>query len=194
MYNQILSNLTLAANNSGTYLGSWSNEGSAGYLSLSSPIDANPLAKVAISSSKEIDRAIEQSHTIFQKWKLLPAPKRGEVIRQIGDLFREKKSELAQLITIEMGKPLSESEGEVQELIDICDFAVGLSRMLYGLSMHSERPNHRMYEQWHPLGVVGVITAFNFPVAVWAWNAMVAAVCGRPASCRGLGVQWPNQC
>lgn len=178
MYSQILSNLLLLPSNSGTYLGRWSNEGSAGELTPSSPIDGTALAKVKISTTSEVDLVIAHSLAQFKKWRLHPAPKRGELVRQIGDLFREKKSELAKLITIEMGKPLSESEGEVQELIDICDFAVGLSRMLYGLSMHSERPNHRMFEQWHPLGVVGVITAFNFPVAVWAWNAMIAAVCG----------------
>jgi len=178
MINQILSSLAIEANNSGTYLGRWSNEGSAGQLNLVSPINSAALANVAISTASEIELTLEQSHEQFLKWKLLPAPRRGEIIRQVGNLFREKKSDLAKLITVEMGKPLSESEGEVQELIDICDFAVGLSRMLYGLSMHSERPNHRMYEQWHPLGVIGVITAFNFPVAVWAWNAMIAAVCG----------------
>ena len=114
----------------------------------------------------------------FATWRTLPAPKRGEVVRQYGNALREKKQELGQLVSYEMGKSLQEGLGEVQEMIDICDFAVGLSRQLYGLTMHSERPSHRMYEQWHPLGIVGIISAFNFPVAVWAWNSMIAMVCG----------------
>ena len=111
-------------------------------------------------------------------WRKTPAPRRGELVRQIGDALRKYKSSLGQLVSYEMGKSLQEGLGEVQEMIDICDFAVGLSRQLHGLTMHSERPDHRMYEQWHPLGVVGIISAFNFPVAVWSWNAMIAIVCG----------------
>ncbi len=118
------------------------------------------------------------SRAAFQTWSRVPAPKRGEIVREIGDELRLHKAELGALVTLEMGKILAEGMGEVQEMIDIADFAVGLSRQLYGSTMHSERPGHRMYEQWHPLGIAGVISAFNFPVAVWAWNAMIAAVCG----------------
>ena len=118
------------------------------------------------------------AETAFRKWRTVPAPVRGEVVRQMGEALRVNKAELGKLVSYEMGKSYQEGLGEVQEMIDICDFAVGLSRQLYGLTMHSERPQHRMYEQYHPLGVVGVITAFNFPVAVWAWNAMLAFICG----------------
>jgi aldehyde dehydrogenase (NAD+) len=178
MNKNILGDLGLGSINSGTYAGGWINDSGSGELIPSSPTDLAKLGAVSISSAANVESAINNCSEVFKKWRLYPAPKRGELVRQIGDKFREKKSDLAKLITLEMGKPLSESEGEVQEVIDICDFAVGLSRMLYGLSMHSERASHRMYEQWHPLGVVGVITAFNFPAAVWAWNAMIAAVCG----------------
>src|SRR5690606_22208010 len=118
------------------------------------------------------------SQKAFKEWRMWPAPKRGEVVRQIGEALRENKEELGKLVSYEMGKSYQEGLGEVQEMIDICDFAVGLSRQLYGLTMHSERPNHRMYEQYHPLGVVAIISAFNFPVAVWSWNSMLAWVCG----------------
>ncbi|MEM7038862.1 MAG: aldehyde dehydrogenase family protein, partial [Bacteroidota bacterium] len=121
---------------------------------------------------------IAKAEAAFHSWRMIPAPKRGEIVRQVGEELRKYKMELGQLVAMEMGKVLQEGLGEVQEMIDICDFAVGLSRQLYGLTMHSERPLHRMYEQWHPLGVVGIISAFNFPVAVWAWNSMIAAVCG----------------
>jgi aldehyde dehydrogenase (NAD+) len=114
----------------------------------------------------------------FHEWRMIPAPKRGEIVRELADELRRSKADLGALVTMEMGKIRAEGQGEVQEMIDVADFAVGLSRQLYGLTMHSERPGHRMYEQWHPLGVVGVISAFNFPVAVWSWNAMIAAVCG----------------
>ncbi|RMF70682.1 MAG: aldehyde dehydrogenase family protein, partial [Planctomycetota bacterium] len=135
----------------------------------------------------EYDRVVERAHAAFLEWRMTPAPRRGEIVRQLGHALREKKADLGALVTHEMGKIRAEGLGEVQEMIDICDFAVGLSRQLYGLTMHSERPRHRMYEQWHPLGVVGVISAFNFPVAVWSWNAAIAAVCGdstlwKPAS------------
>src|SRR5271170_5567203 len=115
---------------------------------------------------------------VFERWRMLPAPKRGEIVREIGDELRRAKDDLGALVTLEMGKILAEGRGEVQEMIDVADFAVGLSRQLYGLTMHSERAGHRMYEQWHPLGPVGVISAFNFPVAVWSWNALIAMVCG----------------
>ena len=175
--------LGLNAENSGTYTDHWHpvtpsiRELGHGKVS-TSPIDGQKLPSVANSTENEVREVIQSSLKAFDQWRVLPAPKRGELIRQVGEEFRRHKSELAELITLEMGKPISESEGEVQEAIDICDFAVGLSRMLYGKTMHSERPQHRMYEQWHPLGPVAVITAFNFPVAVWAWNAAIAAVCG----------------
>ena len=147
-------------------------------LESTSPIDGKMLAKVRQADSAAYDRVSQTAITAFRRWRDVPAPKRGEVVRQIGGAFRERKKDLGALISLEMGKILAEAEGEVQELIDICDFAVGQSRMLYGFSMHSERPGHRMFEQYHPLGPVGVITAFNFPVAVWSWNAMLALIAG----------------
>lgn len=143
-----------------------------------SPINGSVLGEVNQASPEDYENLIQQCQTAFLFWRKQPAPVRGEIIRQIGQEFRNHKTQLGQLVSIEMGKSLQEGLGEVQEIIDICDFAVGLSRQLYGLSMHSERPQHRMYEQWHPLGIVGIISAFNFPVAVWAWNSMIAAVCG----------------
>jgi aldehyde dehydrogenase (NAD+) len=139
-----------------------------------------PIAKVIQATSESYEKVITAAHGAFNSWRSVPAPQRGQVVRDLGNALRELKEPLGDLVTLEMGKIKAEGHGEVQEMIDICDFAVGLSRQLYGLSMHSERPQHRMYEQWHPLGVVGVITAFNFPVAVWAWNAAIAAVCGDP--------------
>ncbi|RMG42013.1 MAG: aldehyde dehydrogenase family protein [Candidatus Dadabacteria bacterium] len=151
---------------------------SAKLLNSYSPIDGALLGAVEVADESAYERVINEAHETFKEWRLVPAPKRGEVVREIGNLLREHKKDLGRLVTLEMGKILSEGEGEIQEAIDIADFAVGLSRQLYGKTMHSERPAHRMYEQWHPLGPVGVITAFNFPAAVWAWNAMIAAVCG----------------
>jgi len=150
---------------------------SAGKLASLSPIDGRPIGRVCIGDP---DRACERASAAFLKWRNVPAPRRGESVRLLGDALREAKPVLAKLITLEAGKILQESLGEVQEMIDICDFAVGLSRQLYGLTIASERPNHRMMEQWHPLGPVLVINAFNFPVAVWAWNAAIALVCGDP--------------
>jgi aldehyde dehydrogenase (NAD+) len=144
------------------------------------PTNGEALAKVIQASPATDERIISQADNAFKTWRSLPAPKRGQVVRDLGDALREYKEPLGDLVSLEMGKIRAEGHGEVQEMIDICDFSVGLSRQLYGLSMHSERPGHRMYEQWHPLGVVGVITAFNFPVAVWSWNAAIAAVCGDP--------------
>jgi aldehyde dehydrogenase (NAD+) len=144
------------------------------------PTSGESLAKVIQASPATYERIISHANEAFGIWRRLPAPKRGQVVRDLGDALREYKEPLGDLVSLEMGKIRAEGHGEVQEMIDICDFAVGLSRQLYGLSMHSERPGHRMYEQWHPLGVVGVITAFNFPVAVWSWNAAIAAVCGDP--------------
>lgn len=142
------------------------------------PIDNSEIAKVTVTTRDNYDRVIETAQKAFQTWRMTPAPKRGEIVRQIGLELREHKDELGKLVSYEMGKIYQEGLGEVQEMIDICDFAVGLSRQLYGLTMQSERPMHRMYEQWHPYGPVGIISAFNFPVAVYSWNAMIAAVCG----------------
>ncbi|WP_022665878.1 aldehyde dehydrogenase family protein [Desulfospira joergensenii] len=143
-----------------------------------SPIDGQPIARVIMADRRAYDSVMEKATAAFASFRMMPAPKRGEIIREIADVLREKKEALGTLVAMEAGKIKAEGLGEVQEMIDIADFAVGLSRQLYGLTMHSERPMHRMYEQWHPLGIVGVITAFNFPVAVWSWNALVAGVCG----------------
>ncbi|NOT38841.1 MAG: aldehyde dehydrogenase family protein [Saprospiraceae bacterium] len=143
-----------------------------------SPVDGKLIGEVTITDSISYNKVIEKSLLAFEEWRLLPAPKRGEFVRQVGEELRKKKQELGKLVSYEMGKSFQEGLGEVQEMIDICDFATGLSRQLYGLTMHSERPGHRMYEQWHPLGIVGVISAFNFPVAVWSWNAALAWICG----------------
>ena len=143
-----------------------------------SPADGKKIGEVSSASQSEYDRVIQKTQEAFSKWRMMPAPQRGEIVRQMGEAFRQHKAALGELVSYEMGKSLQEGLGEVQEMIDICDFAVGLSRQLYGLTMHSERPGHRMYEQYHPLGIVGIISAFNFPTAVWSWNAMIALVCG----------------
>jgi len=143
-----------------------------------SPVDGKRIAAVKTVTREDYDAVIDKAQEAFAEWRTWPAPKRGEVVRQMGDALRKHKEHLGKLVSYEMGKSLQEGYGEVQEMIDICDFAVGLSRQLYGLTMHSERPQHRMYEQWHPLGVVGIISAFNFPVAVWSWNSMLALICG----------------
>jgi len=142
------------------------------------PATGAELGRVPLASAEDYEAVVEQAQRTFERWRMLPAPQRGEIVRQIGDELRKAKQELGRLVTLEAGKIIAEGQGEVQEMIDVADFACGLSRQLYGLSMHSERPGHRMYEQWHPLGVVGIISAFNFPVAVWSWNALVALVCG----------------
>ena len=143
-----------------------------------SPADGELIAKVQASTQQDYEAAMQKATEAFKAWRLIPAPKRGDIVRQMGDELRKFKEPLGKLVSYEMGKSLQEGYGEVQEMIDICDFAVGLSRQLYGLTMHSERPLHRMYEQYHPIGTVGIISAFNFPVAVWSWNAMLAWVCG----------------
>ena len=143
-----------------------------------SPVDGSLIGKSFKANSEDYQKLIKTAEEGFKYWKHLPAPQRGEIVSQIGNKLREFKQDLGELVSYEMGKSLQEGLGEVQEMIDICDFAVGLSRQLHGLTMHSERPNHRMYEQWHPIGIVGIISAFNFPVAVWSWNSMIAAVCG----------------
>ncbi len=142
------------------------------------PVDGSTIAEVSITTREQYEEVVAQAQEAFKTWREIPAPQRGEIVRQIGEKLRKYKDPLGKLVSYEMGKIYQEGLGEVQEMIDICDFAVGLSRQLYGLTMHSERPQHRMYEQWHPLGIVGIISAFNFPVAVWSWNAMIAAVCG----------------
>jgi aldehyde dehydrogenase (NAD+) len=158
--------------------GAWFEDRQGQELVSYNPSTGEPIAKVIQATEKTYEQVLSRAVESFKSWRMTPAPKRGLVIRDLGQALRELKEPLGELVTAEMGKIKVEGIGEVQEMIDICDFAVGLSRQLYGLSMHSERPAHRMYEQWHPLGAVGVITAFNFPVAVWSWNAAIAAVCG----------------
>ncbi len=160
--------------------GHWINDRDGSELISYDPTTNEPIARVLQATPASYDVIVRQAQNAFLEWRLRPAPKRGELIRDLGNALRELKEPLGDLVSLEMGKIRVEGHGEVQEMIDICDFAVGLSRQLYGLTMHSERPAHRMYEQWHPLGPVGVITAFNFPVAVWSWNAAIAAVCGDP--------------
>jgi aldehyde dehydrogenase (NAD+) len=150
------------------------------FLAVRSPIDGQPLATIPTSNAEQVDAAIDAAAAAFLQWRIVPAPRRGELVRQFGNALRQRKADLAELVTLEVGKIRQEALGEVQEMIDICDFAVGLSRQLYGLTIASERPGHRMMEQWHPLGPIGVISAFNFPVAVWAWNTALALVCGDP--------------
>ncbi len=173
-----LQDLGLEEKNPCWFTGLESGHGSGDYHNVLSPADGSLLGSVQLAGADEYNHVIEKAEAAFIEWRMWPAPKRGEVVRQIGEALREYKEQLGTLVSTEMGKIYQEGLGEVQEMIDICDFAVGLSRQLYGLTMHSERPMHRMYEQWHPLGIVGIISAFNFPVAVWSWNAMIAAVCG----------------
>jgi aldehyde dehydrogenase (NAD+) len=172
-----LQELGLQEKNPGTWTGLKSTD-SGEYLESYSPVDGSFIGSVSLTTREEYDQVIQTAEEAFKTWRTLPAPKRGEVVRQYGEALRKHKDALGRLVSYEMGKSLQEGWGEVQEMIDICDFAVGLSRQLYGLTMHSERPGHRMYEQWHPLGIVGIISAFNFPVAVWSWNSMIAIVCG----------------
>ena len=174
----ILNKLELTAEESGTFAGSWLKDETKEWITSSSPINGEELARVSVTTPDNYERVIESAQDTFHRWRMLPAPKRGEVIRQIGEEFRRLKEPLGQLVTLEMGKILPEGLGEIQEVVDIAEFSVGLSRQLCGKTMHSERELHRMYEQWHPLGPIGVITAFNFPAAVWGWNACIAAVCG----------------
>jgi aldehyde dehydrogenase (NAD+) len=152
--------------------------GSGSAIASLNPADGGELGRVRLASVEDYERTVAKSIQVFERWRMFPAPKRGEIVREIGDELRRHKDDLGTLVTLEMGKILAEGKGEVQEMIDIADFAVGLSRQLYGLTIASERREHRMMEQWQPLGVVGVISAFNFPVAVWSWNALIAAVCG----------------
>ncbi|MCK4311498.1 MAG: aldehyde dehydrogenase family protein [Candidatus Cloacimonetes bacterium] len=174
---EIFRKLGIEEINSGAYCGEWLDT-SGEIIEVFSPIDDSLIAKVKSASVEDYEIVSKKAQEDFKIWKMIPAPKRGEIIRQIGLELRKYKDELGSLVTIEMGKIRTEGLGEVQEMIDMADFSVGLSRQLYGKTMMSERPNHRMYEQWHPLGVIGIISAFNFPVAVWAWNAFIAGVCG----------------
>ena len=177
--NDILRRLGIEAVNAGVCTGvdGWI-RGTGEELRSINPATNETIATVVQATADEYDRAVAAAQAGFERWRMMPAPKRGELIRDLGNALREYKEPLGELVTLENGKIRTEGLGEVQEMIDICDFAVGLSRQLYGLTMHSERPGHRMYEQWHPLGPIGIITAFNFPVAVWSWNAAIAAVCG----------------
>ena len=176
----ILQQLGIQSVNPGVCTGvdDWIRDADGGTLEVINPSSNETIATVIQGTAASYDAVVASAEASFTTWRSLPAPKRGELIRDLGNALREHKEALGELVTLENGKIRSEGLGEVQEMIDICDFAVGLSRQLYGLTMHSERPGHRMYEQWHPLGPIGIITAFNFPVAVWAWNAAIAAVCG----------------
>ncbi|MGI8819436.1 MAG: L-piperidine-6-carboxylate dehydrogenase [Chthoniobacterales bacterium] len=173
---KVLDQLGLTQENPGAFDGEW--HGSGPVLEKFSPIDGKMLARVRTATEADYDRAVTRAQAAFLRWRETPAPVRGETVRQLGNALRDAKADLGQLVTMEMGKIVAEGEGEVQEMIDICDFAVGQSRMLYGVTIQSERASHRLMEQWHPLGVIGIISAFNFPVAVWSWNAALAAVCG----------------
>lgn len=174
----VLSNLGVKPLNSGAAIGAQWLATSGKKLGSYSPVDGKLIGEVSMAQPEDYNKVIQAAEEAFKTWRLVPAPKRGEIIRQFGDALRLKKHDLGTLVSYEMGKSLQEGLGEVQEMIDICDFAVGLSRQLYGLTMHSERVAHRMYEQYHPLGIVGIISAFNFPVAVWAWNSALAWICG----------------
>ncbi len=178
----LLEKLRIAAVNPGacTGAGEWVSASEGKRLVSYNPTTGAPIAEVVQATEAIYDQVMDNASRAFETWRMVPAPKRGQLIRDLGNALREMQEPLGELVTLEMGKIRAEGIGEVQEMIDICDFAVGLSRQLYGLSMHSERPAHRMFEQWHPLGVVGVITSFNFPVAVWAWNTAIAVVAGDP--------------
>src|SRR6218665_3569789 len=178
MSSSLLEALGLAASNSGTYLGNgeWSKTADAGLLQSINPTTNEVIAEVHASSDADYETVVARAQAAYKVWRTTPAPKRGEAVRLCGDALRRNKDLLGSLVALEMGKSKPEGDGEVQEMIDIADFALGQSRMLYGYTMHSERPGHRMYEQYHPLGLVGIISAFNFPVAVWAWNSFLAPI------------------
>ncbi|MCB1051288.1 MAG: aldehyde dehydrogenase family protein [Acidobacteria bacterium] len=172
-----LKRLGIEAKNAGNFSDRWL-AGEGDWLTSYSPVDGKPIAQIKMGNRSDYEAVINAAETSFKAWRVVPAPQRGQLVRDLADILRANKDDLGRLVSYEMGKIYQEGLGEVQEMIDIADYAVGLSRQLYGLTMHSERPGHRMYEQWHPLGPVGVISAFNFPVAVYAWNAIIAAVCG----------------
>ncbi|SIN82140.1 L-piperidine-6-carboxylate dehydrogenase [Chitinophaga niabensis] len=174
----ILKQFNISAVNSGVSTGAVWMEAGGPQLTSFSPVDGKEIASVKSANREDYDAVVKKAAEAFQAWRQWPAPRRGEIVRQVGEALRTNKEALGKLVSYEMGKSLQEGYGEVQEMIDICDFAVGLSRQLHGLTMHSERPGHRMYEQWHPLGITAIISAFNFPVAVWSWNSMLAWVCG----------------
>jgi aldehyde dehydrogenase (NAD+) len=179
MNTSFLKKLGLTDKHAGTSTGcEWLPTKGRDYIASYSPVDGNKIGEVSVTTREDYEQVMQTAQAAFATWRMMPAPKRGEIVRQYGDALRTNKEALGQLVSYEMGKSLQEGLGEVQEMIDICDFAVGLSRQLHGYTMHSERPLHRMYEQWHPLGVVGIISAFNFPVAVWSWNSILAMVCG----------------
>ncbi|RYZ31440.1 MAG: aldehyde dehydrogenase family protein, partial [Sphingobacteriales bacterium] len=178
MMNAFLKDLGILASNPGVSTGQNWIKSKGESITSYSPVDGLEIAKVNGADKSAYDAVVTKAQQAFEEWRTWPAPKRGEIVRQVGEELRRQKDALGKLVSYEMGKSLQEGLGEVQEMIDICDFAVGLSRQLHGLTMHSERPGHRMYEQYHPLGIVGVISAFNFPVAVWSWNSMLAWVCG----------------
>lgn len=182
---EFLQTLGIKSHNAGSSTGSKWFDDSVETIESVSPVDGKKIAAVSVTTRKEYDQIVIKAHQAFLIWRTWPAPKRGEIVRQISEALRESKNALGSLVSYEMGKSLQEGLGEVQEMIDICDFAVGLSRQLHGLTMHSERPQHRMYEQWHPLGIIGIISAFNFPVAVWSWNSMLAWVCGNVSIWKG---------
>jgi aldehyde dehydrogenase (NAD+) len=178
MFDDLFARLGIGEINGGASLEGGTSPGGGPVIRPTNPATGQPLPAVRSATIEEYDRMVERACEAFRTWRMVPPPRRGEMVRQIGLALRARKADLGLLVTLETGKIRTEGEGEVQEMIDMCDFAVGLSRQLYGLTIASERPRHRMLEQWHPLGPLGIITAFNFPVAVWAWNAMLAAVCG----------------
>ena len=175
---EFLTTLGLRDDNDGSSTGRQGQHNQQAHIESRSPVDGALIGRVSVTTPEQYEQIVATAQRAFTHWRMVPAPQRGEIVRQYGEALRRHKDALGRLVSYEMGKSLQEGWGEVQEMIDICDFAVGLSRQLYGLTMHSERPLHRMYEQYHPLGVVGIISAFNFPVAVWSWNAMIALVCG----------------
>jgi aldehyde dehydrogenase (NAD+) len=182
---EFLKALGIHSHNAGSSTGStWFENPKQKFESIS-PVNGKLIASISVTSRENYDEIMAKAESAFLIWRSWPAPKRGEIVRQVGEALREKKHALGSLVSYEMGKSMQEGLGEVQEMIDICDFAVGLSRQLHGLTMHSERPQHRMYEQWHPLGIVGIISAFNFPVAVWSWNCMLSWVCGNVTIWKG---------
>ena len=180
MINDTLQQLGIHEKNVGVSIGRWLDTASGDEIVSVDPSTGEPIATVRTASRADYEQVVESAQQAFQRWRMMPPPARGEIVRKLGLALRRRKSELGQLVTLETGKLRSEGEGEVQEMIDMCDLATGLSRQLFGQTIASERPQHRMFEQWHPLGLTGIITAFNFPVAVWAWNAAVATVCGNP--------------